>query len=376
MQPPRKLHRSATTTHTAGPIGASYAISEKNWRCPSCKAENFSKRERCLRCRTKRPADRNFQVQGGGNPNHKWREALDPQTNQIYYYHLETGATQWDRPKEMGEAPLATGWFGRGAAGSTAQKDLDEKNAEYLKRPAPKQADSLAKRDIAYQEGSHEYNIWYNKFAGDYWNSEKSYEPAETRCKVALHAGRTRADKPGAKHKYFCIWWARGKCAKGEKCNNYHRIPTYADCGHLEKEMLRDVFGRERHASQRDDMDGVGSFNDSCRTLYVGRLQRSRYMDNPSELKDIVTKHFSEWGEVEHINIIWRLSIAFVRYRFRTHAELAKVAMNQQALDEDEVLMIRWAYEDPNPVAKEAIKRSNADAVVAAIKSTLNQAQK
>ena len=26
-----------------------------------------------------------------------------------YYYNKETGATQWDRPVEMGEAPLATG---------------------------------------------------------------------------------------------------------------------------------------------------------------------------------------------------------------------------------------------------------------------------
>lgn len=301
---------------------------------------------------------------------HNWREALDPKTQQLYYYNTETKAVQWDRPLEMGTAPMATGWYGRGVAGSNAQAKLDKLNEEYLQRPAPKQAENLATNNVAYKEGSQDYNIWYGKFAGDSWNNDQSYEPADARCKVSLHAGFTQADKKFQDKAYWCMWWARGKCAKGSRCKNFHRIPTYADCGRLEKDLLHDIFGRERHANQRDDMSGVGSFNESCRTLYVGRLQRSKYMDNPKQLNNTLTKHFSEWGEVEHLNVIWRLSIAFVRYRFRSHAELAKIAMQQQALDDDEVLVIRWAYADPNPVAKEAIKRSNADAVVAAIKAS------
>lgn len=43
-----------------------------------------------------------------------WREALDPTTKQVYYYNLETGATQWDRPEEMGPAPFATGKLVKG----------------------------------------------------------------------------------------------------------------------------------------------------------------------------------------------------------------------------------------------------------------------
>ena len=64
------------------------------------------------------------------------------------------------------------------------------------------------------------------------------------------------------------------RAGKGCKCSFFHRVPTLADCGRLEMDMMHDVFGRERHATQRDDMGGVGCFNDSSRTLFVGGLRR------------------------------------------------------------------------------------------------------
>ena len=82
------------------------------------------------------------------------------------------------------------------------------------------------------------------------------------------------------------------------------------------------------------------------------------------DLKEAITRHFSEFGEIELVNVIFRLSIAFVRYRMRCSAEFAKVAMAGQALDEGEVLNLRWAFADPNPIAKESIVRSNRDAVL------------
>jgi hypothetical protein len=44
-------------------------------------------------------------------------------------------------------------------------------------------------------------------------------------------------------------------------------------------------------------------------------------------------------------------------------SEFGRVAMSNQAVVGGEVLNIRWANDDPNPVAKRAIERSNADAV-------------
>ena len=65
-------------------------------------------------------------------------------------------------------------------------------------------------------------------------------------------------------------------------------------------------------------MNGVGSFMNPSRTLFVGNLTRSKYV--PKTLEEAMWKHFSEWGEVENINVIHRLSIAFPRYRLRTSA--------------------------------------------------------
>ena len=76
------------------------------------------------------------------------------------------------------------------------------------------------------------------------------------------------------------------------------------------------MFLGERHATQRDDNGGVGSFNDNSRTLYVGGLS-ARRTRTIKKLKKAVEDAFGEFGEVEHVNIIWRLSIAFVRYRFQ-----------------------------------------------------------
>ena len=44
--------------------------------------------------------------------------------------------------------------------------------------------------------------------------------------------------------------------------------------------------------------------------------------------------------------------IGFVRYRLRTAAEFAKVAMGDQALDNEETINVRWALVDPNPIAQ------------------------
>jgi len=108
-------------------------------------------------------------------------------------------------------------------------------------------------------------------------------------------------------------------------------------------DLTHDICGRERHRTYRDDMGGVGSFARDNRTLYVTGLKRS------NNLEEIVTGHFIEWGELEHIKVVWDKAIAFVKYKLRSAAEFAKESMQDQSLDGDEVVSIRWANEDPNP---------------------------
>lgn len=61
------------------------------------------------------------------------------------------------------------------------------------------------------------------------------------------------------------------------------------------------------------------------------------------------------------VRVLQYRSVAFVTYVHECHAQFAKEAMACQSLDNDEILNVRWATEDPNPVSKVAEKRRLED---------------
>ncbi|EDO32730.1 predicted protein, partial [Nematostella vectensis] len=186
------------------------------------------------------------------------------------------------------------------------------------------------------------YNIWYNKYTGDRHKPGEAREKASTRCKITTDAGETRGtnrDDAG-----ICLNFARGCCPLGFECSWIHEIPDAKF--NVKQETMRDCFFRERHSEVRDDQSGVGSFNtddETSRTVYVGGIACSK------DMKSIVYKHFSEWGEIENMRLLEHKGVAFVRYKLRGSAEFAMEAMQRQSLDDNEVLNIRWATKDPNP---------------------------
>ena len=156
----------------AGELGSSYTVFEKNWTCPECHTENYASKARCLRCRARKPAGGGGLIRGGAAPaadeaaddaaadpnaaaHGEWKEVFDPDSKQLYYANGATGETRWDRPLEMGPTPHASGWFGRGAAGSKAADGYEANNAAYLKRPARKQVDYIASKNTVL-EGAYE----------------------------------------------------------------------------------------------------------------------------------------------------------------------------------------------------------------------------
>lgn len=168
-----------------------------------------------------------------------------------------------------------------------------------------------------------------------------------------------------------------------EECNYLHRLPRpyeVADQG-------TDVFGREKHGSYRDDMGGVGSMLRVNKTLYVGRINEETSLSfrkaaaNPNESYDdagttptskIVRRHFSEWGEIDHIRVMIGRGIAFVTYKYEANAQFAKEAMMHQSLDHDEVLNVRWAAEDPRSDGEardDAERRALAEKRIASVES-------
>ena len=52
------------------------------------------------------------------------------------------------------------------------------------------------------------------------------------------------------------------------------------------------------------------------------------------------------------VRVLQYRSVAFVTYVSELHAQFAKEAMACQSLDNDEILNVRWATEDPNPTSK------------------------
>ena len=109
------LPRKLTAIGTVGEVGQLFTVYEKNWKCPDCNQENYASRTKCFRCKSTKPEGMQNYVmdpavealQNGGNID--WQEVIDPTTYQIYYYNKSNGVTQWERPTEMGPAPVATG---------------------------------------------------------------------------------------------------------------------------------------------------------------------------------------------------------------------------------------------------------------------------
>lgn len=63
------------------------------------------------------------------------------------------------------------------------------------------------------------------------------------------------------------------------------------------------------------------------------------------------------WGDIEDVNILPHKGYAFIKYAHRCMAEFAKEAMTNQALDSTEIIVIKWANEDPNPRVNENVEK-------------------
>ncbi|KAL2262829.1 hypothetical protein VTK26DRAFT_9350 [Humicola hyalothermophila] len=228
------------------------------------------------------------------------------------------------------------------------------------KRPARPQIDpALIKSEPPPQTGTV-FNIWYNKWSGgDREDKYLSQTHAKGRCNIAQDSGYTRADaRPGS---YFCLFFARGICPKGQDCDYLHRLPGLHDIFNPNV----DCFGRDKFSDYRDDMGGVGSFTRQNRTIYIGRIHVT------DDIEEIVARHFAEWGQIERIRVLNTRGVAFVTYTNEANAQFAKEAMAHQSLDHNEILNVRWATADPNPMAQKREARRIEEQAAEAIRKAL-----
>ncbi|KAG7127744.1 Pre-mRNA-splicing factor CWC2 like protein [Verticillium longisporum] len=228
------------------------------------------------------------------------------------------------------------------------------------RRPARPQVDpSFITSEPPPQTGTI-FNIWYNKWSGgDREDKYLSKTHSKGRCNVAKDTGYTRADKVVGS--FFCLFFARGICPKGQDCEYLHRLPGIHDIFNPNV----DCFGRDKHSDYRDDMGGVGSFMRTNRTVYVGRIHVS------DDIEEVVARHFAEWGQIERTRVLNTRGVAFVTYSNEANAQFAKEAMAHQSLDHDEVLNLRWATADPNPMAQAREARRIEEQAAEAVRRAL-----
>ena len=228
------------------------------------------------------------------------------------------------------------------------------------RRPARPQVDfSTLKSEPPPQTGTI-FNIWYNKWSGgDREDKYLSKTAAPGRCNVATDSGYTRGDKVAGS--YFCLFFAKGLCPRGHECEYLHRLPGLHD--HFNPNV--DCFGRDKHSDYRDDMGGVGSFMRQNRTLYVGRIHVT------DDIEEVVARHFAEWGQVDRIRVLTARGVAFVTYSNEANSQFAKEAMAHQSLDHSEILNVRWATVDPNPMAQKREARKIEEQAAEAVRRAL-----
>ena len=160
---------------------------------------------------------------------------------------------------------------------------------------------------------------------------------------------------------YFCLFFAKGLCPRGQECEYLHRLPGLFDTFNPNV----DCFGRDKHSDYRDDMGGVGSFMRQNRTLYVGRIHVT------DDIEEVVARHFAEWGQVDRIRVLTARGVAFVTYTNEANSQFAKEAMAHQSLDHSEILNVRWATVDPNPMAQKREARKIEEQAAEAVRRAL-----
>ncbi|KAL5351805.1 Pre-mRNA-splicing factor [Pseudogymnoascus australis] len=228
------------------------------------------------------------------------------------------------------------------------------------RRPARPQVDPSTMTSEPPPQTGTIFNIWYNKWSGgDREDKYLSKTHAAGRCNIALDSGYTKATSvPGS---FFCLFFARGLCPKGAECAYLHRLPGIHDM----YSPNVDVFGRDKHSDYRDDMGGVGTFLRQNRTIYIGRIHVT------DDIEEVVARHFAEWGPIERTRVLNTRGVAFVTYTTEANAQFAKEAMAHQSLDHEEVLNVRWATSDPNPMAQAREARSIEEQAAEAVRRAL-----
>ncbi|CAL1184717.1 RNA recognition motif family protein [Candida parapsilosis] len=245
-------------------------------------------------------------------------------------------------------------------------------SSDPMSSPARVQVDINAIQDEErpQQVGGTTFNMWYLNWSGGGGGMNSSATDSFTRSKYRVKVTRDQGYTRARDASPVCLFFSRGCCYMGSNCKYLHNLPSKSTY----QNQAKDCFGRDKTAEYNDDMDGVGSFNNSNRTLYVGGIQMR------PNIEELVTKNFEEFGDIEKVRVVYNKNCAFITMKTEADAQFAKEAMNRQCLinpetnssKSKEVLHVRWAHQDRNPEAQKHTKRKMEQLAMDTVKSLLS----
>ncbi|SCV03316.1 LAME_0H09450g1_1 [Lachancea meyersii CBS 8951] len=236
------------------------------------------------------------------------------------------------------------------------------REGSWKKRPAPIQVSEKELPSSIPPQTGLTFNVWYNKWSQG--NTGRSRFVSPYKLDTESHEGYTRGDK--TKRAFFCLYFTKGMCCLGKRCEYLHHVPNAEDIARLSLQSdVIDCFGREKHGSYREDMGGVGSFRKKNRTLYVGGITGALndLALKAGQVENRIRFSFGKLGPLERIRYVETKNCAFVKYKHQASAEFAKEAMSNQTLlipsdkewsdrREGTGLLVKWANDDPSPEAQ------------------------
>lgn len=141
---------------------------------------------------------------------------------------------------------------------------------------------------------------------------------------------------------YVCLAWANGSCKLGVHCSQRHGLATRMDEDRLFHAANADVFGRPRASlSATSAFDPLQA---NCVQIVSGVPPGSQH-----ERRRLLESALSEWGQITRIWFVADERSAFVRFKWRSTAQLFLEALHDRPLQPDlsEVLQLQWATVDP-----------------------------
>jgi hypothetical protein len=168
--------------------------------------------------------------------------------------------------------------------------------------------------------------------------------PPVVRCWPDIDTFITDGERRGEHN--ICILWARGSCPAGIQCGACHRLPSHADeirLLHSADGLTKDIFGRARgERSERSVVDAL-----QCQTVCVTGLPVTSSQHERRQLLDALG---SEWGAVVRTWVDADPRVGYVRFKWRSSAQLFVEAMHGKPARPDEPdapLELAWCFHDP-----------------------------